>query len=132
MQTRNYSERIAAFLLLTLMLFAFAFSGMIAFIHAEGHDYTKHCSPEIESDACHIAVFHPDLESGCTHKTHVFEGDAQCFYCHLFLPDITPIYLNSDSILYDHIFKETGQSVYQVCIKDCPTYFQLRAPPVCT
>lgn len=133
MQTSKYSERIAAFIMLTIMLFAFSFSGIIAFIHSKGHDHiTEHCSPEKESDACHIAVFHLDLESECAHETHVFDSDENCFFCHLILPDNTIVYLNLDRSNNDHFITETGQSVYQINFEDCPAFYHLRGPPVCT
>ena len=133
METNARSKQLSAFFMLTLLLFAFTFSGIIAFIHSKGHDHkTEHCSPEKESDACHIAVFHLDLESDCAHETHVFDSDENCFFCHLFLPDITPVYLNSDRSINDHFFTEIKQSFYQIDFEECPDLYHLRAPPVCT
>ena len=57
-----------------------------SFHHAvHDHDHAVSHTLEDETDACHRAIYHGDLELGCEHKTHIHETHVDCDLCNVTL-----------------------------------------------
>lgn len=52
-------------------------------IRHSAHDHLGHHNDTIESDPCHIAIFHPGLEGSCDHKYHLTQGHEDCPLCQI-------------------------------------------------
>lgn len=57
--------------------------------HHSDHDHSGH-DHIIESDPCHISIYHAGLAGGCNHKYHFTENNPPCPLCKIsLLPQIT-------------------------------------------
>ena len=115
---------------LTCILYVFGMVGLDS-IHRIGHshDHAEHHSEELESDACHRAIFHGDLSLGCEHKAHVHETNVDCDLCDVITnradqlsPEVNQVFVYSINSGYDIDFQSTLPSNFWKANRD-------RGPP---
>ena len=52
--------------------------------HSE-HDHLGQLDTAVETDPCHLAMYHPGVVGGCQHKYHISKNHGDCRLCHLTL-----------------------------------------------
>ena len=70
--------------MLLLSLYVALFVSSSGAPHAHG-TAKLHSEALCHTDACHIAIYHPGSEGGCTHKAHFRVNEEDCPLCHLVL-----------------------------------------------
>lgn len=104
-------------MLLAYLINAVSFESFHHVVH--DHDHTVSHTFEDETDACHRAIYHGDLELGCEHKNHVHKSDIDCQLCdfinnrldHGFIQDQTSLAfsvssVDCGSVLQSHTFSQ--------------------------
>ncbi len=74
-----------------LCLYAVVFIAPPGLIKHSAHDHLSHHDDTIESDPCHIAIFHPGLDGSCNHKYHFTQGHEDCPLCKIIFLHQYPI-----------------------------------------
>jgi hypothetical protein len=75
--------QICVSILLSVYIFIFLVPpGLVP--HSE-HDHIGQLDKALESDPCHIAMFHPGELGGCNHKSHFTKDPGDCPLCHVTL-----------------------------------------------
>jgi len=93
---------IRAFTLVIGILYGFGMIGLDVLHHAgHNHDHAEHHSVELESDACHRAIFHGDLSLGCEHTSHLHEVDLGCDLCDVITNREDVYFVSSDLSLFE-------------------------------
>ncbi len=64
-----------------LSLYALVFIAPPGLIKHSAHDHLGHHDDTIETDPCHIAIFHPGATGACEHKYHFTQGHEDCPLC---------------------------------------------------
>jgi hypothetical protein len=80
---QNWPASLQAGVGLLLLLYVTAFlipPGAIPHTH---HEEDLHTGDSCLKDACHIAIFHPGAQGGCTHKYHFTKAAEDCSLCHV-------------------------------------------------
>ena len=105
-------------LLLLYLLFYIIPPGLLPHAH---HHTEEHLGP-LESDPCHIAIFHPGEQGACQHKYHLTKATDECPLCHMVLsrqamPDPVGLYdILFANTLVSVDLQEASPSILQVSI----------------
>lgn len=80
----SLSFRTGVALLLLFYIAAFVYSPVgVPHIH---HEEEVHKGDACLTDACHLSVYHPGIEGGCNHKSHITRAMEECDLCNVILP----------------------------------------------
>ena len=96
-------------------------------IHKHQREVTH--TPEVESNGCHVALFHNQGKGSCAHPTH-FSEDKKCPWC---FASFQTSYLHATVLCLPHVVREKSEVIFY----DLKYYAEYqkqnpaRAPPVC-
>ena len=129
-QSKIYNQCSRFFICIMVMLYLVG-SLQIDSFHRLIHKHQREVihTPEVESNGCHIALFHNQGKGSCAHPTH-FSEDKKCPWC---FASFQTSYLHSAVLYLPHlVIHESEIILYNL---DYHTEFQkqnpARAPPVC-